>query len=56
VTQSIEAGEFPVGSVGAYLKEAIAISRSQRRGHVGPDNVDPSVQDDSYEGEDERRA
>ena len=56
VTQSIEAGEFPVGSVGAYLKEAIAISRSQRRGQVGPNNIDPSVQDDDYESEDERRA
>jgi excisionase family DNA binding protein len=54
VTQSIEAGEFPVGSVGAYLKEAIAISRSQRRGQVGPHNEDPSLQDDDYEGE--RRA
>ena len=54
VTQSIEAGDFPVGSVGAYLKEAIAISRSQRRGQVGPDNVDPAVQDDDYE--EERRA
>src|SRR5207342_3589240 len=48
VTQSIEAGEFPGGSVGAYLKEAIAISRNQRRGQVGPNNADPSVQDDSY--------
>jgi len=56
VTQSIEAGEFPSGSVGAYLKEAIAISRSQRRGQVGPNNSDPSVQDESYEGEDERSA
>ena len=28
VTQEIEAGEFPVGSVGAYLKEAIANSRN----------------------------
>jgi len=56
VTQSIEAGEFPVGSVGAYLKEAIAISRNQRRGQVGPNNEDPSLQDDSYDGEDERRA
>jgi excisionase family DNA binding protein len=27
VTQQIETGQFPVGSVGAYLKEAIANSR-----------------------------
>ena len=56
VTQSMVAGEFPVGSVGAYLKEAIAISRNQRRGQVGPNNVDPSLQDDSYEEDGERRA
>ena len=29
VTQQIEAGEFPTGSVGAYLKEAIALHRGQ---------------------------
>lgn len=29
VSQQIEAGQFPTGSVGAYLKEAIAISRGQ---------------------------
>ena len=56
VTQSIEAGEFPSGSVGAYLKEAIAMSRSQRRGQVGPDNADPALQDDNYDEGDERRA
>lgn len=49
VTQSIEAGEFPKGSVGAYLKEAIAISRSQRAGQVGPDTEDRGLaQDDTY--------
>ena len=56
VTQEIEAGEFPSGSVGAYLKEAIAIARSQRRGQVANDNDDPSVQDEDYERPDERRA
>ena len=57
VTQLIETGEFPQGSVGAYLKEAIAIARDQRRGRVAPGNVDPSLQDESYDGEqDERRA
>jgi excisionase family DNA binding protein len=29
VTQEIEAGDFPTGSVGAYLKEAIAMHRGQ---------------------------
>jgi excisionase family DNA binding protein len=56
VTQSIEAGEFPSGSVGAYLKEAIAVSRSQRRGQAGSDGADPALQDDSYEASDKRRA
>jgi len=53
VTQQIEAGEFPVGSVGAYLKEAIALSRSQQQGRVGPGNTDPSLQDDQYTRADE---
>ena len=48
VTQTIEAGEFPKGSVGAYLKEAIAISRRQQSGTVGPDGSDRLDQDDSY--------
>lgn len=57
VTQSIEAGEFPQGSVGAYLKEAISLARQQRAGRVGPDNQDPALQDDSYNPkEGERRA
>jgi len=57
VTQQIEAGEFPVGSVGAYLKEAIAISRDQRQGRVAADNTDPVLQDEHYDGEEgERRA
>jgi excisionase family DNA binding protein len=42
VTQEIEAGEFPVGSVGAYLKDAIANARK--------------LQDEDYGSEDERRA
>lgn len=29
VTQRIEAGEFPTGSVGAYLKDAIRVARGQ---------------------------
>ena len=56
VTQTIETGEFPQGSVGAYLKEAIAISKQQRRGQVAEKNEDPSVQDDRYESDDQRRA
>ena len=56
VTQEIEAGDFPSGSVGAYLKEAIAIARRQRRGQVAPDNSDPSVQDEDYDRDGERRA
>jgi excisionase family DNA binding protein len=56
VTQQIEAGEFPVGSVGAYLKEAIAVSRAQRAGQVGPGNTDPSVQDEDYEHNGRREA
>lgn len=56
VTQTIEAGEFPQGSVGAYLKEAIAIARLQRAGRIAPGNEDPALQDESYEGEGERRA
>lgn len=32
VTQQIEAGQFPIGSVGAYLKESIALHRG-RVGH-----------------------
>jgi excisionase family DNA binding protein len=56
VTQRIEAGEFPVGSVGAYLKEAIALARAQRAGHVGPGNTDPAVQDEDYEEDGRREA
>jgi len=56
VTQQIESGQFPVGSVGAYLKEAIAISREQQRGRVAGANADPSLQDADYDKEGERRA
>ena len=49
VTQQIEAGEFPVGSVGAYLKEAIAIAREQQRGRVAGGNADPSLPDEDYD-------
>lgn len=56
VTQQIEAGEFPMGSVGAYLKEAISISRSQRSGQIATPNSDPSRQDADYEDSGERRA
>jgi len=48
VTQLIEAGDFPVGSVGAYLKEAISAARAG--------NTDPLLQDDQYDAGDERRA
>jgi excisionase family DNA binding protein len=53
VTQQLEAGEFPVGSVGAYLKEAIAFSRGQQQGRTGPGSTDPSLQDDDYQEGDE---
>lgn len=58
VTQLIAAGQFPQGSVGSYLKEAISMARSQRAGQVAaPGNEDPSLQDASYEpDEGERRA
>jgi excisionase family DNA binding protein len=36
VTQQLEAGEFPHGSVGAYLKEAVANARLQRGGVPAP--------------------
>jgi excisionase family DNA binding protein len=49
VTQQIEAGDFPVGSVGAYLKEAIAIARGQQRGRVAEGNSDPALQDEDYD-------
>ena len=55
VTQTIETGDFPEGSVGAYLKEAVAISKQMRRGKVAPGNEDPSLQDDDYD-EGQRRA
>ena len=56
VTQEIETGEFPVGSVGAYLKEAISMSRAQRRGRVAKGNTDPALQDEDYDEGNERRA
>ena len=56
VTQQIEAGEFPKGSVGAYLKEAIAIARAQRAGQVGAGNADPALQDEDYEDSGRREA
>jgi excisionase family DNA binding protein len=48
VTQSIEAGEFPQGSVGAYLKQAIGVSRHQQAGQVGPDGRNGLDQDADY--------
>jgi len=48
VTQSIEAGEFPSGSVGSWLKEAIAISRQQQAGQVGPGGRNGRGQDTDY--------
>jgi excisionase family DNA binding protein len=48
VTQTIEAGEFPQGSVGAYLKEAIGVTRQQQSGHVGPDGRNDLGQDADY--------
>lgn len=49
VTQLIATGEFPNGSVGAYLKEAIAISRSQQNGVVASLEKAVSGQDGTYE-------
>ena len=48
VTQSIETGDFPSGSVGAWLKEAIAISRQQQGGQVGPEGRNGFDQDADY--------
>ncbi len=48
VTRSIEAGDFPVGSVGAYLKQAIGITRDQDAGRVGPDGRNDRGQDARY--------
>ena len=55
VTQQLEAGEFPKGSVGAYLKEAVAIARAQRAGHVATPNEDPALQDADYQAGEEKR-
>ena len=56
VTQSIMTGDFPSGSVGAYLKEAIEISRSQRAGQIGPDDAAGGLeQDASYLDEPESK-
>jgi excisionase family DNA binding protein len=49
VTQLIEEGAFPYGTVGAYLKEAISIARSQRAGSVGPESSHGGDQDASYQ-------
>jgi excisionase family DNA binding protein len=51
VTQSIEAGEFPRGTIGAYLKEAIGLSRQQQAGQVGPDGRNQRDQDADYDGD-----
>jgi excisionase family DNA binding protein len=48
VTQSIEAGQFPTGSVGSWLKEAIGISRQQQAGQVGPSGRNERDQDADY--------
>ena len=44
-----EEGAFPYGTVGAYLKQAISISRSQRSGSVGADRSHGGDQDASYQ-------
>ena len=57
VTQQLEAGEFPNGSVGAYLKEVIANSRARPPGQVANGTPDRSRQDEDYDAaDDERRA
>jgi hypothetical protein len=48
VTQSIEAGEFPHGTVGSWLKEAIGISRLQASGKVESDGRNGCDQDADY--------
>ena len=59
VTQSIETGEFPLGSLGACLKEAISISRQQQVGPAAAGGTGDSGQDASYQlepGQDARSA
>jgi excisionase family DNA binding protein len=56
VTQSIEAGQFPTGSVGSWLKEAIAISRQQQAGQVGPSGRNGRDQDSDYANTDDAPA
>jgi excisionase family DNA binding protein len=53
VTMAIEAGAFPVGSVGAYLKEAIGITRDQQSGQVGPGGRNGRDQDAAYDGDED---
>jgi len=49
VTQQIEAGEFPVGSVGAYLMESISLARSEQRGREATASNDAALLDDEGE-------
>lgn len=48
VTQTIETGDFPVGTVGAYLKQAIGLTRDQQSGQVGKNGRNRRDQDASY--------
>jgi excisionase family DNA binding protein len=56
VTQSLETGEFPVGSVGAYLKEAIALAKQQHSDQVAAQDEDASLQDSRCDDGGQRRA
>ena len=48
VTQSIETGDFPIGTVGAYLQQAISLTRDQRAGRVADNGRNDRGQDASY--------
>ena len=51
VTQQIAAGQFPVGSVGARLKEAIALSQGRIGALSAPGGQDPEYQSASRDDE-----
>jgi hypothetical protein len=56
ITQAIEAGAFPVGSVGAYLKQAIGMARDQQSVQPGPDGRNARDQDAAYSGDERNLA
>ena len=52
VTQQLEAGQFPRGSVGAYLKDAIANARLERAGVFEAAPNEAALPGEVSEGED----